>query len=412
MDRPIPTGRLGRLTRLAAAGLRGRHGTGEAGARDVADTLGTLRGLPAKLGQLYAYVDGLAPVEPDEAAAMGSLLASTPPSSPARIRETVERELGAPLDRLFAEWEDAPMASASIGQVHRARLPDGTRVAVKVQHPGVVEAVEHDLANAALLERAASLLVGRGGETRQLLEDLAERFREELDYTREAAWQERFRALHAGDPTIRIPAVFRSHAARRVLTTELAEGLPFDAACAAPERARAEWCRTLWRFVFKGTVTAGLFNADPHPGNYLFQPDGNVVFLDFGCVQTRDEASRASDESLHRAALARDEVAFAVAVRRLLGLRAGAQEERITRQVRRMYEPLFSSPARVDRAFVAGMLRSLRESRRARADEPRVPLPRGTIFMERLRFGFYSVLARLDAEVDYAAVERAFLPGA
>jgi hypothetical protein len=114
---------------------------------------------------------------------------------------------------------------------------------------------------------------------------------------------------------------------------------------------------------------------------------------------------------MHRAALSRDEAGFAAAVRRLLSLRPGEQEKRIVRQLRMMYEPLFTAPFRVDRAFAAGLLRHMRELTRAaaRSREPIVPMPRGTILMNRLQFGFYSVLARLDAEVDYAAVERGFL---
>jgi predicted unusual protein kinase regulating ubiquinone biosynthesis (AarF/ABC1/UbiB family) len=407
-ERPIPTSRLGRFARFAAAGVR--RGAGGDG-RDLADALGNLRGLAAKMGQLAAYVDGLGPDEDRDAweTAMGALLAGAPRSTTASVRETVERELGKPLDQLFVEWEDAPIASASIGQVHRARLPDGAPVAVKVQHPGVADAVESDLGNFSMVERAVSMLAGRV-ETREILDDLKERFREELDYRAEAAYQERFRAFHAGDPDVRIPPVVREYSTRRVLTTALAEGLSFAEARGAPEADRAAWCRTLWRFVFKGTTKAGMFNADPHPGNYLFLEGGKVVFLDFGCVQTRDEALRAKDEAVHRAALARDEKGFADAVAALLNLPDGRRRERITEHVRRMYEPLFRGPFRMERAFVSGLLEHMRAmTKEARQDGQRVPLPRGTIFMNRLQFGFYSVVARLDAEVDFSAVEREWL---
>lgn len=412
----IPTGRLGRFARVTAAGVRRRVGRVTdrgASAAEVAELLGTLRGLPTKLGQMAAYVDGVEPHEPGDAweTAMRPLLTAAPRSSPERIRRLVEEELQAPLDQLFVEWEEEPLASASIGQVHRASMHDGRRVVVKVQHPDVADAVESDLANLGLVERAASLLGVRRLDTRRLLGEVAERLREELDYRAEAAHQERFRMLHADDQRIHVPAVVGARSARRVLCSEHVEGLGFEAAVLAPERERAAWCRTLWRFVYKGTVTAGVFNADPHPGNYLFQEDGRVVFLDFGCVVTVSEEQRASDEALHRAALARDEPAFAAAVRRLLSLRGGPQEARSIKQLRAMHDPLFSSPFRVTRAFSAGLLHQMRAFGREalRSGEEVIPLPRGALFMNRLQFGFYSVLARLDAEVDYAAVERAFL---
>lgn len=412
-ERSLPVGRLGRIARLAAAGARGALRRDDVSARDLADTLGTLRGLAAKMGQMASYVDGIAPEGEGWESAMGTLQAATAASPAAEIRRVVEEELGQPVDRLFLEWDDAPLASASIGQVHRARLADGSPVAVKVQHPGAAAAVENDLRNGALIERAVGMMVGGRIPSREAFEDISIRFREELDYRAEADYQERFRAIHHGDPKIRIPPVIRDRSARRVLTTAFAEGARFEVACAAPEAERRLWCRTLWRFVFKGTVTAGLFNADPHPGNYLFEDNGTVVFLDFGCVQDRTEPLRAADEVMHRAALARDEAAFAAGVRQLLGLAPGEQEQRVVRQLRRMFEPLFRGSFRIDRAYAADLLAHMREISRAalRSGQALTRLPRGTIMMNRLQFGFYSVLARLDADVDYAAVEREFLGG-
>src|SRR6185437_12237252 len=177
-----------------------------------------------------------------------------PKSSSVEIRACVEEQLGAPIDRLFATWNDAPIASASIGQVHAATLADGREVAVKVQHPGVVQAVESDLANASILEGFAGAIGGKRFETKKMFAVIRARFREELDYKLEAERLTRFAELHAGDPTVRVPGLVRSHSALRVLTTELARGLKFDEACAASEPERKAWAETMWRFVFKGTL--------------------------------------------------------------------------------------------------------------------------------------------------------------
>jgi predicted unusual protein kinase regulating ubiquinone biosynthesis (AarF/ABC1/UbiB family) len=412
MATPVPTSRLARMTGMARAGAR-RLLRGDDSGEDLAAILGGLRGFGTKLGQMASYVDGLIPAGGDDdwERALGALRDQAPASPPDDVRRAVEVELRAPITQLFSAWEPTPLASGSIGQVHRATLPDGTPVAVKVQHPGIARAIESDLSNMTLIEAAASVLGARRVHSRQILDEIALRLRDELDYHVEAATQERFRALHAHDPQITIPAVIPSHSTRRVLTTTFATGLSFDEACAAPEADRAAWCATLWRFVHRGTITAGLFNADPHPGNYLFQPDGRVVFLDFGCAQVVDEAFRAADAAIHRAAVARDEEAFAAAVRSLLNLRGGVHEPLVQRQLRMLYEPLFSSPFRVTRPFAAGLWTQVRTVTREtwRSGEQIPPLPQGAFFLNRLQFGFYSVLARLDASVDYAAIERELL---
>ena len=231
MEKKLPSGRIGRLARLAALGARtgvsAIVGAEKTAAERAADVLGTMRGLAAKVGQMGSYVDGLVPEDKREAyeTSLKVLRAQAPRSSTAEIRSLVESELGAPLDRLFASWEDVPIASASIGQVHRATTTDGHAVAVKVQHPGVDAAVEADLGNAGVLEAIGGALGGRRFDSKAFFEVVAARFREELDYTLEAERLRAFAAVHAGDPTVHVPAVHDALSSRRVLTTELVTGL-------------------------------------------------------------------------------------------------------------------------------------------------------------------------------------------
>lgn len=418
-ERKIPAGRLGRLARLADLGARTgasvllRRGSDDAAQR-AAEVLGTLRGLAAKVGQMAGYVDGLVPEEHRDAyqRSMKGLLSAAPTSSPEAVRQKVEEELGAPIDALFAAWDDMPVASASIGQVHRALLPDGREVAVKVQHPGVVEAVESDLRNAGLVESALAMMGTRKLDSKRVLEEIRKRFREELDYTLEAARQEAFARIHEGDPTIVIPEVVAERSSRGVLTTGFVRGAGLDEASAAPLPARAAWCRTLWRFAYKGTVIGGMFNADPHPGNYFFLPEGRVAFIDFGCVQPVPEGRQGLARRMHTAAVTRDEATFAAATREMLDTQGGAYEERVVSYVRRAFEPQFSSPFKITRDYVVSLVQQMKKAGMDTykgKDDKFVPFPEGMLFMNRLQFGFYSVLARLDAEVDYAAVERGFL---
>lgn len=414
----LPTGRLGRFVKLAGVGARASvdmlvaRGSQKVAER-TAEVLGNMRGLAAKLGQTVSYVDGFVP-ETHRAIyekALGALRTAAPSSSAGAVRALVEGELGAPLDRLFAEWSDEPFASASIGQVHRALLPNGAAVAVKVQHPGIDRAIESDLSNAGLLEGFVGVLGPRALNSAAVLEEVKARFREELDYRLEAERQEQFRRLHEGDPKISIPRVVRERSARRVLTMDLVSGATLEEAAAMSPELRVGFAETLWRFVFKGNLVGGMFNADPHPGNYLFQPDGSVVFLDFGCVQPIQGARLEAARELHRAALRKDAQAFARAAASILESKGGSYEAAATAYSRRCFEPIFASPFHVTAEFVTSLVREIGSVKAQlwAKDESFVQLPSGMLFMNRLQFGFYSVLARLDVSVDYAQVERRFL---
>jgi predicted unusual protein kinase regulating ubiquinone biosynthesis (AarF/ABC1/UbiB family) len=419
-ERPIPPSRLGRFARMAAMGVRTGAGMvlsrdGNPAAAHAAEVLGNLRGLAAKVGQMASYVDGLVPEQHAAAfeSSLKALRAQAPRSSVAAIRELVEEELGGPIDTLFAEWSDVPIASASIGQVHGATLPDGSKVAVKVQHPGIARAVESDLANAGLLESFVGVLGGKRFDTKTMLAVIQARFREELDYEHEAANLTQFAELHRGDPTVQVPRLFESHSSRRVLTTGFAAGASFDDACAAPEAERKAWSETLWRFVFKGTLVGAMLNADPHPGNYVFHDGGRVTFLDYGCIQRIDDR-RPRAVAVHAAALARDEAGFGRAVSRMVGAKPGALEDVAIRYTRECFRPLFESPYRVTKPYAASLVAGMQEMAvlaRKVPEEQLFTMPGDMVFVNRLQFGFYSVLARLDVKTDYAAVERGFIPG-
>jgi predicted unusual protein kinase regulating ubiquinone biosynthesis (AarF/ABC1/UbiB family) len=418
-EREIPKGRLGRLARVAAMSVRTGAGMlvnrdGGSAADHAAEVLGHLRGLAAKVGQMASYVDGLVPEQHAEKfeASLKALRAQAPRSSVHAIRAMVEKELGGPIDTLFHEWHDVPIASASIGQVHRATLKDGTTVAVKVQHPGIAHAVESDLANASLLESFVGSIGGKRFDTKTMLEVIQARFREELDYAHEGRCLLAFEELHRGDPTVRVPRFVSSHSTKHVLTTELAVGASFEEACAAPEAERRAWAETLWRFVFKGTLVGAMLNADPHPGNYVFHEDGRVTFLDYGCIQRIDDR-RPRAVAVHKAALAQDEAAFGRAVAAMVSSKPGPLEDLSIRYTRRCFFPLFESPYRIEKSYAASLVGGMHEMALLARKVPETQLftmPGDMFFVNRLQFGFYSVLARLDVEVDYAAVERAFIP--
>ena len=418
MGNDIPVGRFSRFTRLAAAGARmgasmlGKDATDSAAA--VAASLGHLRGIAAKLGQMASYIDGVVPEAQREVyeKAMVGLQRAAPRSDFADIRAAVESSLGAPLADLFARFDEVPIASASIGQVHRAALSDGREVAVKVQHPGIVRAMKSDLANADMLEVFLRPMGGSRLKIKDQIAILRERFLEELDYDLEAERLRAFAQIHLDDPKIRIPEVIADRSSKTVLTTTFEAGIHFDEAVLAPVESRVAWAETLWRFVFRGILCGGLFNADPHPGNYLFRDDGVVVFLDFGCVQPIDDHHRLLAREIHLAAAVGDRARFGRAAASLVDLPPGPMGDAAIEYSLHAFKPIFESPWHMERPYVASLVEGLKSIAQMSRDVERdqvATMPPHMLFMNRLQFGFYSVLARLDVSVDYAEVERAFL---
>lgn len=406
---------VGARAGLDLLGNRDAHSSAER----AAEVLGTLRGLAAKVGQMASYVDGVIPEQHRSAyeTAMGTLRSAAPRSPFPEVKGLIEAELGGSLDSLFHSFEEQPIASASIGQVHRAYATVAGQsapqeVAVKVQHPGIVAALESDLANASILEQMMAIGGTRRFNSKGMLEMIRTRFREELDYRLEAERQRAFANIHAGDPTIRVPSVKDALSSGRVLTSEFVRGASFEQAVSASEADRRAWAETMWRFVFKGNLFGDMFNADPHPGNYLFSDGGVVTFLDYGCVQPIPAANHELAHAVHRAALARDEAGFREAGKKLLGTKPGPLESLVLRYLRRCFEPLFVSPFRMTREYAASLVSDFKDMSSAafKMDAQHTfPMPTEILFMNRLQFGFYSVLARLNVEVDYAEIESQFL---
>jgi len=253
-------------------------------AQDVARELGNMKGALMKFGQLLSFIVEALP--PEAQAALATLQADAPPMSPSAAEGVVRAELGAAPQKIFLDWQESPIAAASVGQVHRAVTRDGRDVAVKIQYPGVGDAIETDLNNTEGLYRLVGAFALKGLDTKGLVDELRNRMRDELDYRLEADNQREFAAHFAGHPFVSIPAVIAATSTQRVLTTEWVEGLSFaeflaTASTAAKQRAG----ESIWRFTQHAVHHMGAFNGDPHPGNYRFTAEGDVTFLDFGLVK-------------------------------------------------------------------------------------------------------------------------------
>jgi predicted unusual protein kinase regulating ubiquinone biosynthesis (AarF/ABC1/UbiB family) len=284
----------------AVVGLRGRL-TGADNtefhvrtAERYVELLGRSKGALMKAGQMLSFVSG-APAVPSEfqpiyKAALARLHDDAPPMAPELARVVLEHELGRQAESAFAEFDWSPLAAASIGQVHRARLHNGRAVAVKIQYPGVAEAIGADLKNSELLSTFLGLIFGlysrkASFDLRGAAREMSARITEELDYRLEAANQAEFAEIYRGHPFIHIPEVIGELSTKRVLTQELVQGKPWSDALTARQDLRDSWGEAIYRFVYATNLRFCLFNADPHPGNYLFHDDGSVSVLDFGCVK-------------------------------------------------------------------------------------------------------------------------------
>jgi predicted unusual protein kinase regulating ubiquinone biosynthesis (AarF/ABC1/UbiB family) len=263
-------------------------------AERYAELLGRSKGALMKAGQMLSFVSA-SPAVPAEfqsiyQAALTRLRDDAPPMAPELARVVLEHELGRRTEGAFAEFDWEPLAAASIGQVHAARLHDGREVAVKIQYPGVADAIRADLKNTQLLVTFLTLLTGLStrrlnADVRVAARDMSARIVEELDYKLEAANQAEFAERYRGHPFIHVPAVIGELCTGRVLTQELCLGRSWSEALGAEQELRDQWAEAIWRFVYGSHARFGMINADPHPGNYVFHDDGTVSFLDFGCVQ-------------------------------------------------------------------------------------------------------------------------------
>jgi predicted unusual protein kinase regulating ubiquinone biosynthesis (AarF/ABC1/UbiB family) len=253
----------------------------------LVDQLAVMRGAAMKAGQVLSTIE-FPGLEPDQAAYLQGRLASlrdnVAPVGWERMRKVLETEWAAPVDEVLAAIDQEPAAAASIGQVYRGRTREGAEVAIKVQYPGIAEAVEADMRNLRLLSPMLRKLIP-GVEVKSLLAELAERIAEECDYELEASNHRRLARYWRDHPFVLVPGVDGELSSRLVLVTEWVDGMGFEEVAEQPDAVRDRYAEILYRF-FYGTITGlGLVLGDPHPGNYLLCGDGRVGFFDFGMLR-------------------------------------------------------------------------------------------------------------------------------
>jgi predicted unusual protein kinase regulating ubiquinone biosynthesis (AarF/ABC1/UbiB family) len=378
-------------------------------AEDVATTLGAMKGVLMKIGQMASYIDdGLSPAV---RRTLSRLQDSVPPMSAELAAGVIREELGLPPDEAFARWDPQPIAAASIGQVHRAITHDGRAVAVKVQYPGIAETIAADLGNVALLRRMLRI-TAPAQDVDALIGELRDRVLEELDYRREAENQRLVAAYYDGHPTICVPKIIDELSTRRVVTSELADGARFAelAEWSQPERDLA--AETIYRFTFRSLYDLHAFNGDPHPGNYLFHGGGRVTFLDFGLVKHFSaEELRPLVDMVRYLCVEQDPEGFRAAMVDAGFLRPDApvSTETVVEHMAVFYDTVRRpGPLTMTGDYASAVVRRFFDVRSPLAQW--VSVPRSYVILQRINLGLFAILGELTATADWRGIAEEIWP--
>jgi predicted unusual protein kinase regulating ubiquinone biosynthesis (AarF/ABC1/UbiB family) len=381
-------------------------------AADVAAELGNMKGAMMKIGQMASYIDtGL----PDHVRdTLASLQSNAPPMSGELAAEQIQSELGAHPDDLFAEWDPVPIASASIGQVHRAITFDDRAIAIKVQYPGVAEAVAADLGNADwLFAMLASLFPGL--EPGPVVAELKERLTEELDYVAEARNQRYYAEFFDRHPFIHVPPVVDQFSTGRVLTSELATGATFAEVTTWSQHERNLAAETLFRFSFGSIYRLHAFNGDPHPGNYLFEKGGRVTFLDFGLVKRfTPTETKLFEDLIQTMVIDRDHRAFRAVVEDagLLSPDAPFTDEQVEEYFNFFYRyVLVDEPVTIDQEYASQGVAQLFDAGSEHGELMRtLNVPPSFVVLQRITLGLMGLFARLEATANWRGIAEELWP--
>ncbi len=372
-------------------------------AQDVVASLGEMKGALMKLGQMASYLEEAIP--PALTQALGSLRSDAPPMSGDLALTEIERSLGQPLHKVFAEIDPEPVAAASIGQVHRAITSEGKEVAVKVQYPQIAQAIQADLDNSEMLARILGI-VYPGLHPDDLVTELRARISEELDYRQELSNHKLFADYYRGHPYIWVPDVDPQRSTDRVLTSEWVGGQRFENVYEAPQETKEQVAEVLYRFVFRSLNRLHVFNGDPHSGNYLLAADGRVAFIDFGLVKRFDPTEVEQFACLIRAMIERDPTTFretAVLVK-LLSPDAPFTDQEIYDWFSTYYELILESkPITFTSDYSVGLLRQTFDAK-TNAILKHANVPPTFALIQRINLGLFSILGKLRATANWRSI--------
>ncbi len=384
-------------------------------ADQIFSVLGQLKGGAMKFGQAMSIFEAALPDEliGPYRETLTKLQDSAPPMPPGVVHRVMVEEFGESWREQFPTFGDAPAASASIGQVHRATWLDGTEVAVKIQYPGAARALTADLRQIARMARLFGILAP-ALDVKPLIAELQDRVAEELDYSLEAGAQSVFAGAFADDPEVVIPEPL-AHTERALVS----EWLEADSSLAqiistGTQEERDRYGEAYVRFLFAGPERAGMLHADPHPGNFRIMPDGRLGVVDFGAVARLPDGLPESMGRLLRLVVDGDFEAVVAGLHDEGFLKRGVELDADT--IARYLGP-FAEPARVERfTFSRDWMREQMQRVSAPTAEGmgtamKLNLPPQYLLIHRVWFGGIGVLSQLGATAPFRSIVEESLPG-
>ena len=412
----VGAGLSGAAAAMGANAIRGGGDLDARNARAVKAALGQLKGPLMKIAQMATTVPDLLP--PEFAQELATLQTNAPPMGPAFVRRRMAAELGPDWRARFADFDLAPAAAASLGQVHRARSPDGRALAVKLQYPDMQSAVESDLSQMRAVMAVGRQMFGQV-DTREIVVEISARIREELDYGREAKAMALYGAFFAGRDDIAAPEPIAELSTGRLLTMTWLEGRGLMDFEGADQETRNRIGRLLFEAWWTPLIKIGVIHGDPHLGNYTFadHPGGGEAarlnLLDFGCIRIFPPSFIAGVLKLHRALIDDDHDAQEEAYR-IWGFTGLTRPliETLNIWARFIYGPLLDDRVRTVADGVSPGLYGRREAyqlKKALDVQGPVTVPREFVFMERAAIGLGAAFLRLGAEMNWRQLFEATL---
>lgn len=430
---PVPTGRLTRFARLGSmtAGIAGTMAMGAVGAlgrgarpdlrqllltpanmHRLAGELSRMRGAAMKMGQLISMDSGEV-LPPELAQIMARLRDQAHFMPPRQLRQVLDRAWGRDWLRAFAKFDVHPIAAASIGQVHRARLRDGRDVAIKVQYPGIARSIDSDVANVAALIRLSGLIPA-GFELAPYIEEARRQLHEETDYLREGAHLRRFAGLLQDSPDFALPEFHEDWSTGEVLTMSYLPGQPIETAAEAPQPERNRIAAALVTLTLRETFDFRLTQSDPNFANFRYDRDtGRIVLLDFGATRSLGADLSESYRRMMRAGLSGNGAGVAEGAR-ALGIVTG--DSPFDAQILAMIDTVFAA-MRASESFDFAdrtLSRRMNEQGIALAEAGYVPppLPMDMLFLQRKFGGVFLLCTHLRAVLPLRALMAPYLEGA
>ena len=396
---------LGLAAQMGASRLFGGEHDKAAGAAQLRAALGGLKGPVMKIAQIISTIPDAVP--PEYAAELAQLQSNAPSMGWPFVKRRMKSELGADWEAKYASFEHEAAAAASLGQVHRATSHDGRRLAAKLQYPDMASAVEADLGQLDLLFGLYARF-DKSIDTGQIHQELADRLREELDYTHEAKNLALYRDMLATQPGVHLPEALPELSSQRLLTMTWLDGKPLLDFKGADQETRDRIAENLFRAWYLPLHHFGIIHGDPHLGNYTVRDDLSINLLDFGCVRIFPAPFIGGVVDLYRALQHGDE-ALAVDAFERWGFTGLSREiiDTLLIWAKFLYGPLLDDRVRVIDAAGSPVNygRETAQKVHARLRElGTVTVPREFVFMDRAAIGLGGVFMHLKAELNWYAL--------